>query len=223
MFNDAALPTPDWTLAYLLLGVGAVFFSWVLIIRRQLLIAWWNLDVQKSALNAQLASRAWLATAQLSPVGTETPYERALLAELGRRLDAATAAANEPHDVRAVIEFRLGLTLEVVLKSLQRYADPANHPQFARIPAAVAETTRAIDAAANVYNELVEGFNLRLTRFPANLAGDSLNMRLAQTFNVEQISVREAVLADHGHAITRLVDGRAHGLVGRPTTAAQAV
>jgi LemA protein len=174
-------------LAVLALVAVALVGSYNRFVRQRTLIdsSWGTVDVE-------LSRRHDLVPNLVSTVQGYAAHERAVLDELVRAREAATAHQDGAPAARAGFEQGLGTGVATVLARAEAYPELKASANFLALQQQLAETEDRIAAARRFYNLNVGAFNTRIATFPSNLVARSFGFAARDFFELDDPSARRA-------------------------------
>jgi LemA protein len=180
------------TALYVVLGV-AVFLLLCLVVmynrfvRQRTLVdeSWGGIDVE-------LTRRHELIPNLVKTVQGYAAHEQAVLENLTRAREAATAHKSDDPGQRQGFEETVGRALTEVLARVEAYPDLKASQNFLDLHDELTNTEDRIAAARRFYNGNVRAYNTRVATFPSNLVAATFGFRSREFFELTDANARTA-------------------------------
>jgi LemA protein len=180
------------TALYVVLGV-AVFLLLCLVVmynrfvRQRTLVdeSWGGIDVE-------LTRRHELIPNLVKTVQGYAAHEQAVLENLTRAREAATAHKSDDPGQRQGFEETVGRALTEVLARVEAYPDLKASQNFLDLHDELTNTEDRIAAARRFYNGNVRAYNTRVATFPSNVVAGMFGFEVRQFFELSDAQARTA-------------------------------
>lgn len=187
--------TPGLTLAVVAGGAVLLGLSLVVMynrfVRQRTLVeeSWGQIDVE-------LTRRHDLIPNLVSTVKGYAEHEQAVLDNLTRAREAATAHKQDDPKQREQYEESLGVAVATVMARAEAYPDLKASASFLQLQGELTNTEDRIAAARRFFNGNVRAYNTRVATFPSNVVASMFGFERREFFELTDPAARTAPTVD---------------------------
>jgi LemA protein len=150
------------------------------------------IDSSWGTVDVELTRRHELIPNLVNTVQGYAAHERAVLDDLVRAREAATAHKDAAPADRQGFEDQVGTGVATVLARAEAYPDLKASANFPELQRQLAETEDRIAAARRFYNLNVGAYNTRVSTFPSNLIAGAFGFTARSFFELADPAARTA-------------------------------
>jgi LemA protein len=177
---------------YVLLGVVAFLLLCLVVMYNRFVRQRTLVDESWGGIDVELTRRHDLIPNLVETVQGYAAHERAVLENLTRAREAATAHRTDHPAQRQAFEETVGRALTEVLARVEAYPDLQASRSFLDLQDELTNTEDRIAAARRFYNGNVRAYNTRVATFPSNLVAAVFGFEAREFFEITDADVRTA-------------------------------
>jgi LemA protein len=177
---------------YVLLGVVAFLLLCLVVMYNRFVRQRTLVDESWGGIDVELTRRHDLIPNLVETVQGYAAHERAVLENLTRAREAATAHRTDHPAQRQAFEETVGRALTEVLARVEAYPDLQASQSFLDLQDELTNTEDRIAAARRFYNGNVRAYNTRVATFPSNLVAAVFGFEAREFFEITDADVRTA-------------------------------
>ena len=177
---------------YAAIGVGVLLLISLVVMYNRFVRQRTHVDESWGGIDVELTRRHQLVPSLVETVRGYAAYEQAVLDELVRAREAATAHQADRPKAREGYEDAVGGAIATVLARAEAYPDLKASANFLQLQAELTNTEDRIAAARRFYNGNVRAYNTRVKTFPSNLVAAVFRFRPQEFFEIRDQVARVA-------------------------------
>jgi LemA protein len=180
------------TVLYVVLGVVAFLLVSLVVMYNRFVRQRTLVDESWGGIDVELTRRHELIPNLVDTVKGYATHEQAVLENLTRAREAATAHRTENPAEREQFEETVGRALTEVLARVEAYPDLKASQNFLDLQDELTNTEDRIAAARRFYNGNVRAYNTRVATFPSNIVAGTFGFESRQFFELTDPGARTA-------------------------------
>jgi LemA protein len=177
---------------YVVLGVVAFLLLCLVVMYNRFVRQRTLVDESWGGIDVELTRRHELIPNLVKTVQGYADHERAVLENLTRAREAATAHKTDDPAQRQAFEETVGRALTEVLARVEAYPDLQASQNFLDLQDELTNTEDRIAAARRFYNGNVRAYNTRVATFPSNVVAAMFEFEARPFFEITDVAVRRA-------------------------------